>query len=118
MIVIADESKLVSALGAFPLPIEIVRFGQAATMLAIGKALKDLALPARLTPRKSADGHLFVTDEGHLIIDAALGPVSDPAALAERLATIPGIVEHGLFLGLARIAIIAGASGIRVIEPS
>ena len=64
------------------------------------------------------DGHVFVTDEGHLILDAALGKIPDPQALAARLAEIPGVVEHGLFLGLAKVAIIAGASGIRVIEQS
>lgn len=118
MIVIADESKLVPTLGAFPLPIEIVRFGEGATTLAVRKTLEGLGLPARLTLRKSQDGHVFVTDEGHLILDAALGKIPDPQALAARLAEIPGIVEHGLFLGLAKTAIIAGANGIRVIEPS
>jgi ribose 5-phosphate isomerase A len=118
MIVIADESKLVALLGAFPLPIEIVRFGQGATALAVSKALKALALPDRLALRRTKDGHVFVTDEGHLILDAALGKIPNPQALAARLAEIPGIVEHGLFLGLAKTAIIAGASGIRVIEQS
>lgn len=118
MIVIADETKLVPSLGAFPLPIEIVKFGKGATTLAIGKALQGLGLPTRLSLRKTRDGHVFVTDEGHLILDAALGTIANPQALAARLAEIPGIVEHGLFLGLARTAIIAGASGIRVIEPT
>jgi ribose 5-phosphate isomerase A len=118
MIVIADETKLVPLLGAFPLPIEIVRFGQGATRLALADALKSLSLPDRLTLRMTKDGHVFVTDEGHLILDAALGKIPDPQALAARLAEIPGVVEHGLFLGLAKVAIIAGASGIRVIEQS
>lgn len=118
MIVIADETKWVAALGAFALPIEIVKFGQGATTLAIGKALRDLGLPDRLKLRETRDGHVFVTDEGHLILDAALGKITDPGALAFRLAEIPGVVEHGLFLGLAKIAILAGTSGIRVIEPS
>ena len=118
MIVIADETKLVPLLGAFPLPIEIVKFGQGATTLAIAKALEELGLPPRLSPRKTRDGHVFVTDEGHLILDAALGQIANPQALAARLAAIPGIVEHGLFLDLAKTAIIAGASGIRVIEPT
>jgi ribose 5-phosphate isomerase A len=116
MIVIADESKLVPALGAFPLPIEIVPFGMAATELAIGHALEWLSLPARLRLRMRADGHAFVTDGGHRIIDAALGRIADSQALAAALTAIPGVVEHGLFLGLAGTAIIAGASGVRVIE--
>jgi ribose 5-phosphate isomerase A len=116
MIVIADESKVVAALGAFPLPIEVVPFGIAATEIAIGHALEFLALPARLKLRMDSGGHAFVTDGGHRIIDAAIGRISDPDRLAEALAAIPGVVEHGLFLGLAGTAIVAGASGIRVIE--
>jgi ribose 5-phosphate isomerase A len=116
MIVIADESKLVPVLGAFPLPIEIVPFGMAATMMAIGDALERLALPVTLKPRTGADGHAFVTDGGHRIVDAALGRIADPDKLAAALVAIPGVVEHGLFLGLAGTAIVAGASGIRVIE--
>ena len=116
MIVIADESKLVPALGAFPLPIEVVPFGMAATELAIGDVLARLSLPARLSLRTAAGGQAFVTDSGHRIVDAALGRIADPTALAEALAAIPGVVEHGLFLGMAGTAIIAGATGIRVIE--
>lgn len=116
MIVIADETKLVPALGAFPLPIEVVPFGLAATQLAIGRALESLSLPVRLKLRAGAGGHAFVTDGGHRIIDAALGRIPDPDALADALVGIPGVVEHGLFLGLAGTAIVAGPSGIRVIE--
>ena len=116
MIVIADDTKLVPALGAFPLPIEVVPFGLAATELAIGRALEWLSLPVRLKVRIGPGGHPFVTDSGHRIIDAALGRIADPDALAEALAAIPGVVEHGLFLGLAGTAIVAGPTGIRVIE--
>ncbi len=116
MIVIADESKLVPALGAFPLPIEIVPFGIAATVMAIGHALEWLGLPGDLKLRMRADGHAFVTDGGHRIIDASLGRIPDPDKLADALVAIPGVVEHGLFLRLAGTAIVAGPSGIRVIE--
>jgi ribose 5-phosphate isomerase A len=116
MIVIADESKLVPALGAFPLPIEVVPFGMAATELAIGRALEWLSLPIRMKVRMDARGHAFVTDGAHRIIDAAIGRIADPEKLAQALTAIPGVVEHGLFLGLAGTAIVAGASGIRVIE--
>jgi ribose 5-phosphate isomerase A len=116
MIVIADDSKVVPALGAFPLPIEVVPFGMAATEMAIGHALERLSLPIRLKLRMDAGGHAFVTDGGHRIIDADLGRIADPDKLAQALSAIPGVVEHGLFLGLAGTAIIAGASGIRVIE--
>ena len=116
MIVIADETKLCVELGKYPLPIEVVPFGMTATRLAISAALVDLGLPDALTLRLAANGHAFVTDGSHLILDAALGRIPDPHALADRLAAIPGVVDHGLFLGLARTAILAGASGIRVIE--
>jgi ribose 5-phosphate isomerase A len=116
MVVIADESKLVRTLGAFPLPIEIVPFGMGATALAIGEALERLGLPAKLNTRMRSDGHAFVTDGGHRIVDAHLGLIPDPHALAQALVAIPGVVEHGLFLRLAGTAIIAGPSGIRVIE--
>lgn len=116
MIVIADESKCVAALGAFPLPIEVVPFGLAATRNAIAAVLESLALPSALKLRTGNVGLAFVTDGGHFILDAALGRIPDPKALAERLAAIPGVVEHGLFLGLARTAIVAGAAGVRVIE--
>jgi len=116
MIVIADESKLVPALGAFALPIEVVPFGLGATELAIGRALQKLSLPSELHLRMTPDGHPFVTDGGHRILDAALGHIPDPDALAGSLAAIPGVVEHGLFLGLATAAIVSTRSGIRVIE--
>lgn len=118
MIVIADDSKLLPALGAFPLPIEVVPFGLTATRHAIVAALESLSLPTELTLRTRGDGHAFVTDGGHVILDAALRRIPDPKALADRLAAIPGVVEHGLFLGLARTAIVAGAAGIRVVEQS
>ena len=116
MIVIADESKLLPALGAFPLPIEVVPFGLTATRNAIAAALESLALPPNLKLRTGSAGLAFVTDGGHFILDAALGRIPDPKSLADRLAAIPGVVEHGLFLGLARTAIVAGAAGVRVIE--
>jgi ribose 5-phosphate isomerase A len=116
MIVIADESKYVPALGAFPLPIEVVPFGLTATQNAIVAALKNLALPPVLKLRTGSAGLAFVTDGGHFILDAALGRIPDPKSLAGRLVAIPGVVEHGLFLGLARTAIVAGAAGVRVIE--
>ena len=69
-----------------------------------------------LTLRRTGDGHAFVTEAGHLILDAALTRIIDPQALAARLAEIPGVVEHGLFIGLAQAAVIAGADGVRIVE--
>jgi ribose 5-phosphate isomerase A len=116
MIVIADRSKWVAALGRFPLPIEVAPFGLGATQRAIEKAITALQRPGPLTIRQNKDGHAFVTDGGHWIIDAALGRIDDPKALAQALSGIPGVMEHGLFIGLAQTAILAGADGVTVVE--
>jgi ribose 5-phosphate isomerase A len=116
MIVIADESKWVALLGAFPLPVEVVPFGLAATRRAVGNAAAETGAPGPLTLRRTGDGHAFVTEAGHLILDAALTRIIDPQALAARLAEIPGVVEHGLFIGLAQAAVIAGTDGVRIVE--
>jgi len=80
------------------------------------KAFAESGVSGQMTLRKARDGHAFVTDGGHWIIDAHLGRIGDPGRLAERLSAIPGVVEHGLFIGLASMAVLAGAQGIRVIE--
>jgi ribose 5-phosphate isomerase A len=116
MIVIADDSKWVDALGRFPLPIEVIPFGLRATQRAIGEAFAECGVSGPMVVRKGKDGHVFVTDEGHWIVDARLGRISDAPKLAGSLASIPGVVEHGLFIGLASIAMLAGSEGIRVIE--
>jgi ribose 5-phosphate isomerase A len=118
MIVIADASKYVPVLGAFPLPIEVVRFGLAATRRAVEAAAAACGSPGAASQRMTREGHGFVTDEGHLILDAALARIPEPDALARRLAAIPGVVEHGLFIGLAHIAIIAGSDGLKIVERS
>src|SRR6266545_4440276 len=69
-----------------------------------------------LTLRRDQDGHAFVTDSGHWILDASLGRIVDPKGLGDRLAAIAGVVEHGLFVGLAQTAVIAGPSGVRVVK--
>lgn len=115
MIVIADDTKLVETLGRFPLPIEVNRFGLKATEIAIAKAAERLGLSGPVTLR-GGDGDAFVTDGGHLILDASFGRIPDPEALSTALHAIPGVVEHGLFLGLARIAIVARNGGVQVLE--
>jgi ribose 5-phosphate isomerase A len=104
MVVIADQSKWVPVLGAFPLPIEVVPFGLEATRRAIEAAAA------------ACHGHAFVTDGGHWILDATLGRIAEPKMLADRLSSIPGVVEHGLFIGIAQAAILAGPNGARVVE--
>jgi ribose 5-phosphate isomerase A len=116
MIVIADESKWVSFLGRFPLPIEITPFGATSTRLAVEATIKDMGCPGSVIMRKGKDGHAFVTDGGHLLLDAQLQRIADPQALANRLAAIPGVMESGLFIGLAQTAILAGPDGVRLIE--
>ena len=116
MIVIADDSKWVPVLGRFALPIEVVPFGFAATQRAVDAAAAAAGAPGPSRLRKDKNGHVFVTDGGHWIVDAALGKIPDPQALASGLAAIPGVVEHGLFIGLARAVILAGSAGIRVVE--
>ena len=118
MIVIADESKAVERLGRYPLPVEIVNFGLAATTRAVAAAVRGAGCDGPIRLRHRPDGHVFVTDQGHLILDAGLGQIPDARSLAHRLAEVPGVVEHGLFIGLARRAILAGPGGVRVIERS
>src|SRR5204862_3276550 len=103
-------------LGRYPLPIEVVPFGLAATRRAIGQAFAQSGVSGQMEVRKAKDGHVFVTDGGHWIVDAHLGRIADPPRLAGLLSLIPGVVEHGLFIGLASIAILAGPEGIRVVE--
>jgi ribose 5-phosphate isomerase A len=116
LVIIADESKWVSALGRFPLPVEIVPFGLAPTRRKVEAAAAAAGSPGPALLRRGKDGHAFVTDGGHWILDAALERIADPRSLADRLDRIAGVVEHGLFIGLAHIAVIAGSSGVRVIE--
>ena len=116
MIVIADDSKWVDVLGRFPLPVEVIPFGLAATQRAIAAAFAQSGVSGQMGVRKAKDGHVFVTDGGHWIIDAHLGRIPDAPRLAGLLSLIPGVVEHGLFIGLASTAVLAGAQGIRVVE--
>jgi ribose 5-phosphate isomerase A len=118
MIVIADESKCVDSLGRFPLPVEVVPFGVAAIRNSIDAAVKRVQRGGSLAVRQVKTGHPFVTDGGHWIIDVSLGRIDDPAALAHALAEVPGVVEHGLFVGLADLAIIGGPNGVKMIEKS
>jgi ribose 5-phosphate isomerase A len=116
MIVIADETKSVAMLGRFPLPIEVIPFGIAATRRALGLAFAKAGVEGPIAVRTGQDGHAFVTDGGHWIIDARLGRIPDAPGLAALLCAIPGVVEHGLFIGLASTVLLAGTQDIRVIE--
>jgi ribose 5-phosphate isomerase A len=115
MIVIADIGKRVEVLGAYPLPIEVVSFGLTATALAVERTAVELGLNVAIDLRRR-DAQPFVTDSGNRILDASFGRIPDPEALADGLARIPGVVEHGLFLGLADLALVASPEGVAAIE--
>jgi ribose 5-phosphate isomerase A len=103
-------------LGRYPLPIEVVPFGVSVTQRAVEAAAAAAGAPGPARLRRNVGGHAFVTDGGHWILDAALERIAEPAALARRLAAIPGVMEHGLFIGMANTAIIAGPDGVRTVE--
>jgi ribose 5-phosphate isomerase A len=115
MIVIADESKLVETLGAFALPIEVNPFGLASTRIMIEKTAARLGLAGALKLRQAGE-QTFMTDGGHFILDASFGRIADAEALSTELNSIPGVVEHGLFLNMATLAIIAGPAGARTLQ--
>ncbi|MFZ4806193.1 MAG: ribose-5-phosphate isomerase RpiA [Hyphomicrobiaceae bacterium] len=116
MIVIADPSKLVRTLGRFPLPVEVVAFGLTSTRQMLELVAGDAACAGEITLRRAATGEPFVTDGGHYILDCAFGAIPESEALAEGLLFVPGVVETGLFLGVADLAIVAGPDGIIEIE--
>ncbi len=116
MVVIADASKQVETLGRFPLPVEIVRFGFGATRNMIEVLAADAGCRGEIKQRMGADGQPFVTDSGNFILDCAFGRIEEPEALDEALKLIPGVVENGLFLGIADAAIVAGPDGVVMLE--
>ena len=116
MLVIADSSKRVQVLGKFPLPIEVIPFGLKSTLGMIEMLADDIGCPGSLKVRKLAGGDLFRTDSGNLIVDAHFGAIEDPEGLDQILKMIPGVVENGLFIGLADAAVIASANGVEVLE--
>ncbi|WP_208436068.1 ribose-5-phosphate isomerase RpiA [Bartonella phoceensis] len=117
MLIIADETKVVKRLGAFALPIEINPFGVHTTRRAIEKVADDLGLSGEIVLRMNGETP-FETDGGHFILDAFWGCILQPKPLSDALLAIPGVVEHGLFLGLASRAIVAMRDGqIKILEP-
>ncbi|SOR30177.1 Ribose-5-phosphate isomerase A [Methylorubrum extorquens] len=109
MVVIADASKHVETLGAFPLPVEVNLFGIGATTRAVEAAVARAGCTGEIVRRHGASGGPLLTDGGHAILDLWLGRIPDPEALSAGLWAVPGVVEHGLFLGIADAAILAAA---------
>lgn len=99
-VVIADSAKQVKQLGKFPLPVEVIAFAQTLIAPQIQK------LGAEVVLRRHSDGSVYVTDEGHHILDCTFGAIKDPPALAADIRKIPGVVEHGLFIGMAEMALV------------
>ena len=118
MVVIADQSKLVETLGTFPLPIEVAPFGLDATRAMIKTHSEMVNCQGEISLRKRPDGENFLTDGGHYILDCSFGRIPDPEGLFEVLSFIPGIVETGLFLGIADLAFVAGEAGVTILEVS
>ncbi len=116
MVVIADETKLVEKLGKFPLPVEVVPFGMTATQNLVEMLSEDAGCTGSVTLRKGNDGQPFVTDGGHYILDCAFGVIPDPDELDQMLRFAPGVVETGLFVGVADIALLGGPDGVTMIE--
>jgi ribose 5-phosphate isomerase A len=113
MIVIADSSKRVEQLGRFPLPLEISPFGSEAIRRLVGQAAARAGCVGDLRFRGES-GHAFVTDGGHYVLDCAFGSIPDPEALAAELSSVPGVLGHGLFIGMADAVIMAEGAGIVV----
>jgi ribose 5-phosphate isomerase A len=116
MIVITDESKRVEHLGAFPLPIEVVTFAAGTTLRAIADVARANGLSGTLTFRQTRSGERFVTDQGNWIVDASFRQILAPKALAASLLWIPGVVETGLFVGLASVIVVGSPDGITVLD--
>jgi len=110
VVIIVDSHKQVQRLGAFALPVEVVQFA----WRPLAERLGELGVQPVLRPGR--DGHPLVTDEGNYILDCAFGRIEEPAALAARLNAMPGVVEHGLFVGLAHTLIVGSGEGTKVIE--
>ncbi|MFA5902154.1 MAG: ribose-5-phosphate isomerase RpiA [Hyphomicrobium sp.] len=115
MIVVADASKRVATLGAFPLPLEVVPFGLTATRNMITALAADVGCEGDIRVRTLANGQPYLTDNGNLILDCHFERIDDPEELDGSLKLVPGVVENGLFIGIADLAIIAGADGIEMI---
>jgi ribose 5-phosphate isomerase A len=115
MLVIADATKRVARLGKFPLPVEVARFGLEATRNMMSALAAEVGCRGEIRLRTDG-GQPFVTDNGNYILDCAFGRIDDPEALEATLKRVPGVLENGLFLGIADAAVIAGPDGVIIIE--
>lgn len=116
MIVIADGSKLVRRLGKFTLPVEVVEFGHATTAKRVADAAAALGYPGISITLRQKDGEAFKSDSGNVIYDCAFRAIKNAEKLGRALSDIPGVVEHGLFVGLASTLVVARKAGVEIIE--
>jgi len=110
MVVVGDSSKLVPVLGKFPLPVEVISFARAVV------EKKIASLGASVKWRTRAEGSPYLTDNGNPILDCSFGKIEDPAGLARILSDTPGVVEHGLFIGLASVALVGRRNSVEEIR--
>lgn len=115
-VVIADQSKLVDELGSFALPLEVNIFAFGTTQRAIAEAGRKFSPELKLSQRVDAGGKPYLTDGGHMIIDASFGRISNARALSGVLLDIPGVVQHGLFLDMCAVAYVAGPDGVQKLQ--
>jgi ribose 5-phosphate isomerase A len=111
MVVVADSGKIVPVLGKFPLPVEVIAFARTV----VERKIASLGGSPKLRTR--SDGSPYLTDNGNQILDCSIGKIGDPAALALTLSNIPGIVEHGLFIGLAKLALVGRGDLVEEMRP-
>lgn len=116
MVVIADGSKLVDRLGGFPLPVEVIAFGHGSTLERVKACIASLGYPKLDIRLRQRDGSPFKTDSANYIYDCAFEVIQDVPKLAGALSQIPGVVDHGLFIGIATALVIARESGVEVIQ--
>lgn len=116
MVVIADAAKVVDGLGRFPLPVEIVPFAYQVTMERIADAAARCGCGQNLMRLRGGEGHAFRTDSGNYIADCAAESIPDPERLARLLGEIPGVVDHGLFISMASLALVGSPNGVRILE--
>jgi ribose 5-phosphate isomerase A len=115
LVVIADSSKRVHQLGAFPLPVEIVSFGWKVTAEKVAEAVRAAGCAENFGHLRGGEAHPFRTDQGHFILDVATRSIPHPKALLDGLAAVPGVVDCGLFLGMANHALVAGSNGVQTL---
>jgi ribose 5-phosphate isomerase A len=107
---VVDSSKVVEVLGRFPLPVEVIQMA----LPLVRRKLEELGL--RPVMRKHTDGSDYITDEGNFILDCGCGAIEEPEETAAEIRSVVGVVEHGLFLGMASLVLVAGDDGVREME--